>query len=135
MRVRNGRSAANAKMLFCYRSETEKTLMREMQQQDRLLVVEDLVAVLQNSVNDLDLPARVGDAGTRVGSHDGGTEDDSEVMRVHAVDVRVFHDAVEMEGEGAQRGVVGIGQAVDDGVKGVTADNIVVVFWAMLAGG
>lgn len=49
-------------------------------------------------------------------------------MRVHAVNVRVVDDAVQVEHEGAEGGVVGVGQAVDDGVKVVSADDFIFVF-------
>lgn len=49
-------------------------------------------------------------------------------MRVHAVDVGVVHDAEQVEGEGSEGGVVWVGEAVDDGVEGVAADDIIVVF-------
>lgn len=48
-------------------------------------------------------------------------------MRVHAVGVSVVHDAVEVQRDGAQRRVVGIGQAVDNGVQRVAADNVVLL--------
>lgn len=49
-------------------------------------------------------------------------------MRVHAVDVRIVNDAVEMEHQGAQGSVVGVGQAVDNGVERVSSNNLVFVF-------
>jgi hypothetical protein len=49
-------------------------------------------------------------------------------MRVHPVDVGIVHDAIEMERHGTEGGVVGVGEGIDDGVQGVAADNVVVVF-------
>lgn len=40
----------------------------------------------------------------------------------------VYH-AVEVKTEGAQRGVIRVGEVVDDGVQGVTADDIIIVFY------
>lgn len=55
-------------------------------------------------------------------------------MGVHAVDVGVVDDAVQVEHEGAEGGVVGVGQAVDDGVEVVAADDFVFVFYSWSAG-
>lgn len=55
-------------------------------------------------------------------------------MRVHAVDVGVVNDAVQVEHEGAEGGVVGVGQAVDDGVEVVSADDFVFVFYSWSVG-
>lgn len=93
----------------------------------RLVLVEDLVRVLQDGVDNLDLPPGVLDGPPRVGAHEGGAEDDGEVVRVHAVDVRGLDDAVEVQAEGAEGGVVGVGEGVDDGVEGVPAHDVVVV--------
>lgn len=49
-------------------------------------------------------------------------------MGVHAVDVGVVHDAEQVECEGPEGGVVGVGEAIDDGVERVSADDIIVVF-------
>lgn len=55
-------------------------------------------------------------------------------MGVHAVDMGVVDDAVQVEHEGAEGGVVGVGQAVDDGVEVVTADDFVFVFYSWSVG-
>lgn len=54
-------------------------------------------------------------------------------MGVHAVDVGVVNDAVQMEHEGTERGIVGVGQVVDDGVEVVSADGVVFVFCSMVS--
>ena len=54
----------------------------------RLVLVKYLVGVLQDCVHDLNLPPRVLDSSSRVRSHEGGTEDDGQVVGVHSVDVR-----------------------------------------------
>lgn len=51
-------------------------------------------------------------------------------MGVHAVNVGVVDDAVQVEHEGAEGGVVGVGQAVDDGVEVVSTDNFVLVLYS-----
>lgn len=84
-----------------------------------------MVGVLQNGVDDLDLPSCVGNGRAWVAAHEGRAKDDSEVVRVHARNVGVVHDAVEVKSDGAQGGVVGIREAVDDGVEGVPADGVV----------
>jgi hypothetical protein len=53
-----------------------------------LVLVKDLVSVLQDRVHDLDLPSGVLDGSAGVCPHEGGAEDDGQVVRVHAVDVR-----------------------------------------------
>lgn len=45
-----------------------------------LILIKDLIRVLQNRVNDLDLPAGIRDGGAGVGAHECGTEDDGEVV-------------------------------------------------------
>lgn len=92
------------------------------------ILIENLICILQNCINHLDLPARIGNSRTRIGSHESRTEYDGQVMRVHPVDVGVVHDAIEMERHGTEGGVVGVGEGIDDGVQGVAADNVVVVF-------
>lgn len=99
------------------------------------VIVENLVCVLQNGIDDLDLPACVRNGSAGVSAHEGRSEDDCQVVRVHAIDMRVIHNTVEMESEGAKSGVVGVGKAVDDSMEGVTADNVVVMFcWWRLDG-
>ena len=49
-------------------------------------------------------------------------------MRVHPVEMAVVHDAVEMERDGAQGGIVGVGKSVDNGMQRVAAHNVVFVF-------
>lgn len=99
-----------------------------MQARPQSFVVKDLVGVLQNCINNFDLPSGVGNASCRIGAHDRGAKDDGEVVGVHPVDMGVLHDAVEVEGQRAQSGVVGIGEAVDDGVEGVSANNVIFLF-------
>lgn len=94
----------------------------------QLIFIENLVSVLKNGVDDPDLPAGVGNGSARISAHERGAEDDGKVVRVHAVNMRLVHDAVEVEGQRTQGGVVGVRKAVNDGVKGVAADNIVVSF-------
>lgn len=84
-----------------------------------------MVGVLQNSVDDLDLPSCVGNGSAWVAAHEGRAKDDGEIVRVHACNVGVIHDAIEVKSNGAQGGVVGVREAVDDGVEGVSADSIV----------
>lgn len=90
-----------------------------------LILIKDLVRVLQNRVNNLDLPPGIGNGGSRIGAHEGRPEDDGQVVGVHAVRVRVVHDAVEVEGEGAECGVVGIGKAIDNSVEGIPTNHII----------
>lgn len=103
--------------------------LKRVQAMPQSFVVKDLVGVLQNCIDNLDLPSGVGDASCRIGTHDRGAKDDGEVVGVHPVDMGVLHDAVEVEGQRAQSGVVGIGEAVDDGVEGVSANNVIFLFY------
>lgn len=84
---------------------------------------------MQNRINDFNLPAGVGNGRAGIRAHERRAKDDGQVVRVHAVHVRIVHDAVQVQRDGAQRRVVGVGEAVDDGVQRVAADNIVVVFY------
>jgi hypothetical protein len=43
--------------------------------------------------------------------------------------VGVLDDAVEVKAQGAQGGVVGVGEAVDYGMEGVAADDVVFLFY------
>lgn len=92
-----------------------------------LILIEDLVRILQDGIDDADLPASIGDIAARSGAHEGRPEDDGEVLGVHAVDGGVLGDAVQVQGQGAQGGVVGVGQPVDDGVQAVAAHDVVIV--------
>lgn len=83
---------------------------------------------MQNGIDDFNLPSCVGHRRARVAAHERRAKDDGQVMRVHAVNVRVVHHAVQVQRDGAQRRVVGVGEAVDDGVQRVAADDVVVVF-------
>ena len=61
------------------------------------ILVENLVRVLQNSVDDLDLPSSVCNRRTGIRSHECRTEDNGEVVGVHAIDMRVLNNTVQME--------------------------------------
>lgn len=98
---------------------------KEVKGRQRLVLIKDLVGVLKDGVNNLDLPACIGDGCGSVTAHEGRTENDSQVVRVHAVGVCIVHDSVEMERDGTQSGIVGIREAVDNGVQRVTTDNII----------
>lgn len=98
------------------------------------ILIKDLVRVYQDCVNDLDLPACICDSGAGIRAHERGTEDDGQIVGVHAVDVGVVNDAVQVEHEGAEGGIVGVGQAVDDGVEVVSADDFVFVFYSWSVG-
>lgn len=94
-----------------------------------LLIIKDTIRILQYRINDLNLPPRVLDAHPRrAGPHERRPEDDGQVVRVHPVGVRVVHDAVEVQRQGAERRVVGVREGVDDEVEGVAADGGVVLF-------
>lgn len=87
-------------------------------------------------MNNADLPRSVGKTvRVRVRAHQSRPKDDGKVVRVHARDRRVVHDAVEVEREGAERGVVRVGEAVDDGVKRIPAtDDILVLCEVVVLG-
>lgn len=57
------------------------------------IIVEDLVGVLQNSIDNSDLPASVGNARARGVAHEGRPEDDCQILRAHARGFRVLHHA------------------------------------------
>lgn len=110
---------------------------RKDQERSRLfqsILIKNLVRVYQDCVNDLDLPAGICNSGAGIGAHECGTEDDGQVVGVHAVDVRVVNDAVQVEHEGAESGIVGVRQAVDDGVEVVSADDFVFMFYSWSVG-
>lgn len=64
------------------------TVSGPRQRLDSSILIKDLVSVLQNSINNLNLPSGILDRSLRVSTHERGTEDDGQVVRVHAVDVR-----------------------------------------------
>ena len=81
-----------------------------------IIVVKNLVRVLQDRVHDANLPAGVRDVGPGRRAHEGWAEHDGQVLTAHAVDGRVVDDAVQVQGQRAQRGIVGVRKTVDDGV-------------------
>jgi hypothetical protein len=87
-----------------------------------------LIRIQQNRLHDAGLEPRVTDIRPRGGAHERGAKDDGEVLRAHAVGAGIVHDAVQVQRQGAQGGVVGVGQAVNDGVERVAADRLVLVF-------
>lgn len=100
-----------------------------------LLIIKNTIRILQYRIDNLNLPPRVLDPHPRrPGPHERGAEDDGQVVRVHPVGVRVVHDAVEVQRQGAERRVVGVREGVDDEVEGVAADGGVVLFWWVLLG-
>lgn len=111
-----------------YQKKEKKKKKTKTKLRDKSILIENLVRVYQDCVNDLDLPAGICNGGAGIGAHEGGAENDGQVVRVHAVNVRVVDDAVQVEHEGAEGGIVGVGQAVDDGVKIVSANDFIFVF-------
>lgn len=95
---------------------------------DLSIVIEYLIRVLQDGIDDPDLPARIADARAWGGSHQRRPEYDGQILRAHPSDVRVVYHTVQMQGEGSESGIVGVRQAIDDGVQRVAADDFVVVF-------
>jgi hypothetical protein len=96
----------------------------------RLVIVEDLVGIIQDRIDDPHLPTGILDIRARVRAHEGRTEDDGKVGRVHPVCEGVFLHAIQVQGQGAQGSVVGVGKGVDDGVEGVSSNDVVFVFYA-----
>lgn len=47
------------------------TFGKALETRRRLVVIEDLESVVQDRLNDTDLPARVGDVASRVAAHEG----------------------------------------------------------------
>lgn len=103
--------------------------MTKMMRGERLILVEDLIGALEDGIDDLDLPPSVGDGLGGISAHQGRAKDDGEVVRVHAVDVGVVHDAGQMQTESTEGGIVWIREVVDDGMEGVSAYNVIIVFW------
>lgn len=92
-----------------------------------LILVEDLIRVLQYRIHRADLPGGVGDVASGRRAHERRPEHDGQVLRVHAVHGAVLHDPPQVQRQRAQRGVVGVRQAVDDGVHAVPAHDVVVL--------
>lgn len=92
-----------------------------------LILVEDLIRVLQYRIHGTDLPGGVRDVAPRRRAHERRPEHDGQVLRVHAVHRAVLHDAPQVQRQRAQRRVVGVRQAVDDGVHAVPAHDVVVL--------
>lgn len=91
------------------------------------VIIKDLVCVLQYRLHHLGLEPRISQV--RIGAHERRPKDDGQVLRAHAVDARVLDDTVEVQCQRPQGCVVGVGEAVDDGVEGVAAENFVLVFY------
>ena len=92
----------------------------------RSIIVKDLVRVLKNGVDHPDLPASIGNVTAAAGPHEGRAEDDGEVLATHPVDTRVLDHTVEVECESTERSVVGVWQAVDDGMERVSTHRVIV---------
>ena len=92
-----------------------------------IIIIKNLIRILQNRIHNPDLPPRIRNTRPGGGAHERRAEDDGQVLGAHAVRRRVVDDAVQVQGQGAEGGVVRIGQAVDDGVEGVAADDVVFV--------
>ena len=71
--------------------------------------VKYLQRILQNAVDDPNLPSGVCDIGNRIGHHEGRREADCQVARSHLVDALALGNAMQMQSQGAQRGVVPVG--------------------------
>lgn len=56
-----------------------------------LVLVKNLIRILQNCINNLDLPPGVSNRFSRIGAHERRAENDSEVVGVHAIDVGVVN--------------------------------------------
>lgn len=95
-----------------------------------IIIIKDLIRIQQNRLHHAGLEPRVADIRPRrgAGAHERRAKYDGEVLRAHAVGAGIVHDAVQVQRQGAQRGVVGVGQAVDDGVQRIAADGFVFVF-------
>lgn len=94
-----------------------------------IIIVKYLIRVLQYRIHDSHLPPSIRDVRPRRRAHEGGPKHNGQVLRAHAVCRRVLDDAMQVQGQGAQSGIVGIWQAVNDGMQGVAADNVVFVFY------
>lgn len=100
-----------------------------------LLIIKDTIRILQYRINNLNLPPRVLYAHPGCPRpHERRAKDDGQVVRVHPIGVRVVHDAVEVQRQGAERRVVGVRKGVDDEVEGVAADGGVVLFLEVVSG-
>lgn len=65
-------------------------------------------------------------------SHQSRAKYDGEIVYAHAVLGLMFLDLVEVEGDGSEGGVVGIGEGVYYGVERVAAKGFVFVFWKLI---
>lgn len=91
-----------------------------------IIVIKNLIRIQQNRLHHAGLEPRVADIRPR--AHERRAKDDGEVLRAHAVGASIVHDAVQVQRQGAEGRVVGVGQAVDNGVQRVAADGFVFVF-------
>jgi hypothetical protein len=67
-----------------------------------------LVGVVQNRVDDTNLPSRVLDIWTRVRTHQGGSKNNRQVRSIHSVSKRILLDPVQVESQGTQGSVIWI---------------------------
>lgn len=92
------------------------------------VIVKDLHRVLQDGVNHLALPRRVRDVGLGA-AHERGPEHDGQVLARHAIHAGILDDAVQVQGDRAEGGVVRVWEVVDGRVQRITADDVIVVLW------
>jgi hypothetical protein len=67
------------------------------------------------------------DVGTGLVPHQGRAKHHRKIAAVHPVNAGVLLDTIEMQCKCPQCGIVGIREAVDDGMKRVPSDNVIIV--------
>ena len=95
-----------------------------------LVFIEDHERVFEHGLHHTGLHAGIAaSAEAHRTAHHGGCKANGQTSDIHAVVFAVFHDAGEMQGDGADGGVVRVGEGVDDGVQGVAAGGWVFDFF------
>lgn len=94
---RGERRQRNEKPCNMIKGEMKGTNMgRNMAKKFTSIFIKYLVRILQDRVNDLDLPAGVGNGSRWIRAHQRWAKDDGQIVRIHSVDMRIVHDSIKM---------------------------------------
>lgn len=107
-----------------------------------VIVIKNLEGVVQDRLHNSGLPSGIFDvapntqpATVALLTHQSWPKAYCKIGRRHSVLLRTLCYPVKVQCEYPQSSIVGVRECVDDGMKGVTADNIVVKFGRIDKGG
>jgi hypothetical protein len=90
------------------------------------ILIEDLICVCQDSIEDPRLQTGICNLWPCMRAHQRWCETNGEIRSRHAVLAVVLLNAVEMQNQSSERGIVGIGELIDDRVNSVATYGSVI---------